>query len=55
MLDLLLLRDGELLASDLLVPVANSVGDHLVLGLLNCALVVLRAGLEDMLLDEVDG
>jgi hypothetical protein len=47
-------RDGELLAADALVLATNEVGDLLVLGLLDGALVVLLALAEEVLLDVVD-
>ena len=47
-------RDGELLAAGVLVLATNEVGDLLVLGLLNGALVVLLSLAEEVLLDVVD-
>ena len=46
--------DGELLARRGLVLLADEIRDLLVLGLLNRALVVLLALLQDMLLDPID-
>lgn len=51
---LLLLLDGERLARRLLVLVPDGLGNHLVLGLLGGALVVLLALLEEVLLHPVD-
>jgi hypothetical protein len=50
----LFVRNGEVAASVALVLATNEVGDLLVLGLLDGALVVLRALAEELLLDEVD-
>lgn len=51
---LLLVRDRELLAGCALVLLTDKVGDGLILGLLNGALVVLRTLSQDVLLDVVD-
>jgi hypothetical protein len=48
------LLDGEVLAGGVVVLLADLVGDEAVLGLLGGALVVLRALLEDLLLNPVD-
>lgn len=51
---LFLISDREVLARSVAVLLANLVRNHVVLGLLASALVVLRALLEDVLLDPVD-
>ena len=46
--------DRELIASRALVAIADGLGNHLVLSLLDGALVVLRALAEELFLDKVD-
>lgn len=50
----LFVRNGEVLASLTLVLATDEVRDLLVLGLLDGALIVLRALTEELLLDVVD-
>lgn len=51
---LVLVLDGEFLASSVLVLAADEITDLLVFGLLSSALVILRTLTEDLFLDEVD-
>lgn len=51
---LVLVLDGDILASGVLVLAADEIADLLVFGLLSGALVVLRTLAEEFFLDEVD-